>query len=386
MAKSSNHKANKHTAKVKTAANSAQVNEKSSAGKAPSTEVLGAGSEGSSTSQASVAASIVVDGKVINLSPSQFGTYVSENYSLLQTSFPPTWIEGFKAYRENHIMSEVYAKLKQGMDEVSCYNIDHHENMMMLASISDDMLIKKNSLLNEIDRKLIARYEEIKNSNNFPFLHDVNMEWGSCFTNLYGLYDADPQAIERVRGKAILDVGAFIGDTVSTFRALIPESKIYSFEPSSHNIEELKHYFANDISAGNLIPVQKGCGDKPAKLTLSKKQGVVDAMASVANDYKTELTEEVEVIRIDDFVKEHNLEVGVLKIDVEGFEPQVIEGALNTIKEQTPILLIAFYHHPQEFYELKPYLESLNLGYHFEARRSCISSPLADLILVGTKV
>ena len=48
--------------------------------------------------------------------------------------------------------------------------------------------------------------------------------------------------------------------------------------------------------------------------------------------------------------------------DVEGFEPEVIRGALETIKKSHPVLVLSFYHTPEEFYEIKSYIESLNLG------------------------
>ena len=89
------------------------------------------------------------------------------------------------------------------------------------------------------------------------------------------------------------------------------------------------------------------------------------------------------MVTIDEVVAEHQLEVGLIKLDVEGVEPDIIQGALTTIKEQKPLLVIAFYHQPEEFYELKPFLESLNLGYKFRVRRSCISSPLGEFVLIA---
>ena len=80
---------------------------------------------------------------------------------------------------------------------------------------------------------------------------------------------------------------------------------------------------------------------------------------------------------------EHSLEVGLIKLDVEGAEPEIIQGALNTIKSQKPLLIIAWYHTPEEFYELKPYLESLNLGYKFKVRRSSLALPLTDTVLIA---
>ena len=46
-------------------------------------------------------------------------------------------------------------------------------------------------------------------------------------------------------------------------------------------------------------------------------------------------------------------------------------------------MVLATYHQPDEYYELKPYLESLNLGYKFRLRRSCFCFPLCDVVLIA---
>ena len=61
----------------------------------------------------------------------------------------------------------------------------------------------------------------------------------------------------------------------------------------------------------------------------------------------------------------------------------MIQGALETIKSQKPVLVIAIYHQPEEFYELKPFLEQLNLGYKFRMRRSCFCNLLYELVLIA---
>ena len=67
----------------------------------------------------------------------------------------------------------------------------------------------------------------------------------------------------------------------------------------------------------------------------------------------------------------------------EGFEVEIVKGALDTIKSQRPLLVVAIYHNAPEFYELKSYLEDLNLGYKFCIRRSTLGSPSTDLVLIA---
>ena len=43
-----------------------------------------------------------------------------------------------------------------------------------------------------------------------------------------------------------------------------------------------------------------------------------------------------------------------------------MKGALETIKEQKPVLIISIYHNYSDFFEIKPMIEDLNLGYKFK--------------------
>ena len=46
-------------------------------------------------------------------------------------------------------------------------------------------------------------------------------------------------------------------------------------------------------------------------------------------------------------------------------ESEVIRGAEKTLKTQKPALIIHIHHTAEDFWNIKPYIESLNLGYKF---------------------
>ena len=73
----------------------------------------------------------------------------------------------------------------------------------------------------------------------------------------------------------------------------------------------------------------------------------------------------------------------MIKLDVEGAELETIEGALETIRACRPVLLISVYHTPQDFFEIKPLLESLGLGYRFLVRKLDYHGYIAEFMLMA---
>ncbi|WP_237416290.1 FkbM family methyltransferase [Helicobacter saguini] len=78
------------------------------------------------------------------------------------------------------------------------------------------------------------------------------------------------------------------------------------------------------------------------------------------------LTQIAEIITLDSYVEQNNIDVGFIKVDIEGFEQELLKGAFKTIKKFKPAMLISIYHNASDFFEIKPLIESWNLGYTFK--------------------
>ncbi len=139
---------------------------------------------------------------------------------------------------------------------------------------------------------------------------------------------------KQVNGDAIiLDVGANVGQFASLAATLFSkESTIYSFEPAKKTYADL----VKKVSANTQIKTfHMGMGDAIGEIELFYDgEGSVLASAYRIND-QFKYSEKVAISTVDIFCKEQNIQsIDLLKIDVEGFELNVIQGAKQLIESK----------------------------------------------------
>jgi FkbM family methyltransferase len=193
--------------------------------------------------------------------------------------------------------------------------------------------------------------EKIKRNSKGKSFDGLSADSPEIFFYHHGLKLLNDSILERIRGCDVIDGGAFNGDSAMVFsREDYGFRKIYSFEPEKKNFETLKN---NLIIFGlsRCIPIHAGLGD----LNTSQKI-LADAEGSHVSEYGDEVAK---FIKLDDFVQQNNLSVGLIKLDIEGGEYEAIRGAAEAIKKQRPALLVAVYHRGRDFFEIKPLIEQL---------------------------
>lgn len=130
----------------------------------------------------------------------------------------------------------------------------------------------------------------------------------------------------------ILDIGANIGNHALQFKHYLPNSEIWCFEPYFENFNLLRQNIKqfNDVKAFNV-----GVGSTTSVVTFSDDHsGNSGIVKIVPNGNNTNM-----VIRLDD-IKFDGKKISLIKLDVEGHEYSVIEGAVNTIKTHKPMIWI----------------------------------------------
>ena len=110
--------------------------------------------------------------------------------------------------------------------------------------------------------------------------------------------------------------------------------------------------------------------------------GVGATLRKDRDNYPGNIREKIKIKTLDEVVKEENLQIGLIKVDVEGAEQDFLAGAMETIKTQKPALLLDIYHTGEYFFEIKTNIENLNLGYKFKIRKATKDRIIDDTVLI----
>ena len=145
--------------------------------------------------------------------------------------------------------------------------------------------------------------------------------------------------------KSVLDIGANKGQFTSHIHSLLPDAYIYSFEPLKSVFEKLKRSLSgvSKFSCFNYALGEKSGNHKIFHNDFTPSSSLLPMedlhwhIFPKTRDVKEEV---IEVHKLDDIADSLNLNTQILiKIDVQGYEANVIRGGEQTIK-RAKILIV----------------------------------------------
>jgi FkbM family methyltransferase len=189
--------------------------------------------------------------------------------------------------------------------------------------------------------------------------------------------------------RTVLDIGAHRGEFSSAVRALLPQAQIYAFEPLPDCCAVLAKRFGTNGSF-QAFPVAIGATHDRITFWRSSypKSSSVLPMADLHKDSfpwsagTTPLT--VEMRALDEYREVLKLtEKVLLKIDVQGYEAQVLAGATELLKRVAYVLLeVSFqplYEGQGAFAEIHAFLQGA--GFSYSGNLEQLLSPLDGSVL-----
>lgn len=150
-------------------------------------------------------------------------------------------------------------------------------------------------------------------------------------------------------GDTFLDIGANVGlFSIYAANKVGNTGHVHAFEPSSTTYGRLQENIQLNSFSQIIESFHQGLSSEKGALQLSIANTGFDAFNSFAAPTLGGLAsyEEVPVTTLDEHMMQHNLapgQIALAKIDVEGWEVEVLKGAKNTLgSSDAPVLIIEF--------------------------------------------
>lgn len=153
----------------------------------------------------------------------------------------------------------------------------------------------------------------------------------------------------------IVDVGACIGNHTLFFAKVMNAAIVYAIEPFPENVARIKINVALNYCQSRVSILPYAASNNRSSIRFRKDDTGNCGMGRI--DAAGDLT--VKATPIDHIIPPDRI-VDILKIDVEGFNIPVLEGAINTLKQDRPDIYIEC-QTPAELQEVEDFL--LPLGY-----------------------
>lgn len=180
---------------------------------------------------------------------------------------------------------------------------------------------------------------------NTRFIVTIPKDSGSVDLFFLGVIESSTTAVISSLLKPsdiFLDIGANIGWYTNLAATIIKDGVVHSFEPVPSIFEKLKRNTSlNDyLCTCNLNNL--ALGNKTGTVEIYTFAGLPDGHSSLSTHEREDFrVSETEIVPLDDYLKENNIEqVDFIKIDAEGSEMNILEGAQKLFQMSSPPLLI----------------------------------------------
>ncbi len=182
----------------------------------------------------------------------------------------------------------------------------------------------------EYKKNLIQNVESVIPNSSSLILNNVSQEHAAWFT--FAEIETKSFINKVIENDSIcFDVGANVGLYSLLFLKQSPGSEIYAFEPSVNF----------DYLCQN-IPISFKNRFHPFQIALGDKNGIFED--EIWESYgHNKVKQKLEFSTLDSFLQRYPVnKIDVLKIDTDGFETQILKGAVKTLSRFHPLTIIEF--------------------------------------------
>lgn len=172
----------------------------------------------------------------------------------------------------------------------------------------------------------------------------------------------DDDAIQLGTSEFFIDCGAFDGDTLAAFLEKTERfERVYVIEPDRQNLAKLNQLISRlpPHRQDRIVVHPFALGTRSCTVRFAEGQGLLSKVAAQGGV-------EVECRTLDELLCDS--QPTFIKMDIEGAEPDALEGARQVISRDRPKLAICVYHEPQHLWRIPLLMKSLCPGYVLKLR------------------
>lgn len=230
-------------------------------------------------------------------------------------------------------------------------------NLSQKIYLGNEHLINSESILKD---QILAKVKTLKKT--YPFLH---IEDSVAYFH-HGLMLLPERVVSNLKAKrgSLIDVGAYHGDSAFFLSEYV--DGIFSFDISENSIVRYRRNMTL-LGISNYQIEKLAVTDTTGNELAVNDNGSAGLSLNRTNEGYSNYV--VKTVTIDDYCKRNSIAPSILKADMEGSAYEFVVGSLGTIRTHRPILSIAIYHNPKEFFMIKPLLESEIKDYKFIVRK-----------------
>ena len=222
--------------------------------------------------------------------------------------------------------------------------------------------VKEN--IDDLQRSFDLLADDLSRETFLSFIDDKAHCVNSDIKPLWELWNSDQYfndlyPFDHFQEHALIDCGAWIGDTAEEFLSFLKDKNlqgsVYAFEPEPDNYKKL---LATAERVGNIECYPYAVGDKKQDVFFNAGNSSGSSLSYSNNNLK------VSMISIDEILSDHT--VSLIKMDLEGNEENALNGMRRIIKHNSPMLAVCVYHKLDDLIRIPSCILSLTANGHYK--------------------
>ena len=158
--------------------------------------------------------------------------------------------------------------------------------------------------------------------------------------SIVGEFLSDSHKIMDVKGKQVVDIGAYVGETTLYYVTEGGASKVYAYELFPHISMIAKANVRMSNLSDKVKVFNEGVGGKTGSIMISKSESSFGKLD--AEHHKDKI--KVKILSLDQIVKRHKIKDGALKVDCEGYEYEIFRNASSKTIRSFSIIHIEYHY------------------------------------------